>query len=62
MKATHAAVGALAAASVLTLDARYGVLSEALAALLDVSDRVLERGVAACVSGLGSDPWKTFGV
>ena len=62
VQATHAAVGELAAATVLTLSERYGAASEALAALLDISDQVLERGIAVSASGLDSDPWKTFGV
>ena len=62
VQATHAAVGELAAASVLGLSERYGALSDAVTALLEVTDRVLERGIAASASGLHSDPWKTFGV
>ena len=62
VQATHAAVGELAAASVLTLSERYAAVSAALAALLDISDQVLERGIAVSASGLDSDPWKCFGV
>ena len=61
-QATHGAVGELAAASVLTLSERYRALSDTLGALLDISDRVLECGIAASVSPSDADPWKTFGV
>ncbi len=60
--ATRAAVGELATASVQSLSERYGALSDALGALLDVSDQVVERGIAPSASGVDSDPWKVFGV
>ena len=62
VQATHAAVGDLAMASVLSLSERYGVLADVLAALLDMSDQVLDRGISAAASGLDSNPWKSFGV
>ena len=62
VQATHAAVAELAAATVLTLSERYAAVSDALAALLDISDQVLNRGIAASTLGSNSDPWKTFGV